>query len=448
MLFDRSSLASPAREWQPLLAEPLRGQALEVASQVAGHFRDPDHIFTIAQQTSQQTGTDPLAGTFGFYGGAFPCACFARYFPEQGWEKITHQYLDPARIWAPTFSHPGLFGGISGLALVMELISAGGRRYRKTLAELHQRFPALIQEAGWLQKEPGEVAENDYDAIRGAASTLAYLLSVPAPGEEVQAAITLLLDYLIHLAGSDPASRRERWYIAQKHIVLEENRRQYPQGYYNCSLSHGIPGPLAVLSLAWLAGYRVPGLREALVFLTDWIVQHAITDNWGINWPGMIPLQASYRAEDWRQLPPTRAAWCYGAPGVARALWLAGHALNEEKLCQVALEALEAVLRRPVAKRDIDAPTICHGISGLLAICLRFAHETESQTIREHIPLLTRQILEHYNPAFPLGFRNLENREQWIDETGWLTGAAGTALVLLAAALPVEPVWDRVLLLS
>ena len=123
-------------------------------------------------------------------------------------------------------------------------------------------------------------------------------------------------------------------------------------------------------------------------------------------------------------------------------------ALNEEKLCQVALEALEAVLRRPVTKRDIDAPTICHGISGLLAICLRFAHETESQTIREYIPLLTRQILEHYNPAFPLGFRNLENREQWIDETGWLTGAAGTALVLLAAALPVEPVWDRVLLLS
>jgi hypothetical protein len=34
------------------------------------------------------------------------------------------------------------------------------------------------------------------------------------------------------------------------------------------------------------------------------------------------------------------------------------------------------------------------------------------------------------------------------DDPGLLTGAAGVALVLLAAATPVEPAWDRALLLA
>ena len=36
----------------------------------------------------------------------------------------------------------------------------------------------------------------------------------------------------------------------------------------------------------------------------------------------------------------------------------------------------------------------------------------------------------------------------WVDDSGLLNGAAGIALALLAAATPVEPVWDRLLLLG
>ena len=36
----------------------------------------------------------------------------------------------------------------------------------------------------------------------------------------------------------------------------------------------------------------------------------------------------------------------------------------------------------------------------------------------------------------------------WVDDAGLLTGAAGIALALLAAATPVEPAWDRMLLTS
>jgi len=39
-------------------------------------------------------------------------------------------------------------------------------------------------------------------------------------------------------------------------------------------------------------------------------------------------------------------------------------------------------------------------------------------------------------------------RMDWRDDPSLLTGAAGVALALLAAIAPVEPAWDRVLLLS
>jgi hypothetical protein len=50
------------------------------------------------------------------------------------------------------------------------------------------------------------------------------------------------------------------------------------------------------------------------------------------------------------------------------------------------------------------------------------------------------------------GFESAEagasSPERWSEETGFLTGAAGIGLMLLAALTPVEPEWDRVLLLS
>ena len=44
--------------------------------------------------------------------------------------------------------------------------------------------------------------------------------------------------------------------------------------------------------------------------------------------------------------------------------------------------------------------------------------------------------------------RDLEPDGRLVDCVGLIDGAAGVALVLLAASSPVEPAWDRVFLLS
>jgi hypothetical protein len=145
---------------------------------------------------------------------------------------------------------------------------------------------------------------------------------------------------------------------------------------------------------------------------------------------------------------PSRCAWCYGSPGVARALWLAGDALGRDDYRELAIAAMEAVFRRPITVRRIDSPTFCHGVAGLLAITLRFANDTGASVFTDASRILTQQLLESYQPDSLLGFRNIEFADQEIDQPGLLDGAPGVALVLLAAATNVDPTWDRLFLLS
>src|SRR5208282_3203234 len=131
---------------------------------------------------------------------------------------------------------------------------------------------------------------------------------------------------------------------------------------------------------------------------------------------------------------PSRCAWCYGSPGIARALWLAGVALDRQDYCDLAVSAMKAVFRRPVAARRINSPTFCHGVAGLLAIALRFSHDEGGTTFSDDIGALVQQLLDSYQPLSLLGFRHIETADNEMDQPGLLEGAPGVALALLASA--------------
>ncbi len=439
--------------WHPLLEEPLRGRALEAAHIVAERMCEPGQVSAIATQAMQQSKWsrrwDPVSKPFGFTQIAFPFVSFGRCFPGQEWNRAAQRYLRlaAAATHEEDIATPALFGGTCGLASVLLQLSKQDERYTNTLASLNTQICQQVRDTPWQRGLASGIAASDYDIISGAAGVFAYLVTLEVPTDEVLGAIRILVQYLIWLADSDNQEPRERWYIAPQWLSTDDERQQYPNGNLNCGLAHGIPGPLAALSIAWNVGYRFAGLREAIVSLSQWVLRHQMADEWGINWPYMVPFSVPEAANGLPWLP-ARAAWCYGAPGIARALWLAGVALDDETLRQRAIEAMETVLRRPIVARGMASPNLCHGIAGLLQICLRFAHETGNETIRQHIPLLVTQILDLFDPEFALGFRDLDADGVGIDETTWLTGASGTALALLAAATAVPPDWDRMLLIA
>jgi hypothetical protein len=216
----------------------------------------------------------------------------------------------------------------------------------------------------------------------------------------------------------------------------------FPEGVLNCGLSHGIPGPMVALSLALLDGVSVPGQVDAIERTARWLVDNRADDEWGPNWSsGVSPLGKPVTA--------AQSGWCYGSPGVARALWVAGSAIDDRKLQLLALEAMAAVYRRPWSARMIGAsPGLCHGVAGLLQITLRFGYDTGDPRFDAEAAALIDRLLGMYQPERPLGYFAVEAGGELVDRPGLLDGSAGAALALLAAATDVDPDWDRLLLLA
>jgi hypothetical protein len=281
-----------------------------------------------------------------------------------------------------------------------------------------------------------------FDLISGLTGIGAYLLARAqqtgdfAPTEAVIQALISITD----VEASPP-----RWYTPSGLVADPALARQQPYGNLNCGLAHGIPGPLSLLALALSAGLATQGLQERVEQLASWLAAQRVDNNWGIAWPSMIVLGPDGAPAS---TAPSRTAWCYGSPGVARSLWLAGVALGRQHACDTAIEAMASVYRTPRAERAIDGPTLCHGLGGLLLITLRFANDTGDTLFIEAAEQFVDEILAAHEPDTLVGMRDVEPDGRRVERAGLLTGASGVALALLAAAADVEPAWDRAFLLA
>ncbi len=440
----------------------LKEDALRAALYIATRLKDPQQVLyasALAKSQSQFpefTHWSPMSIGRGNAGLCLLWAYLDECFPEEGWDVTGKAHLELAGRHAEVSPHLGssLFSGLSGLAFAAVQLSRRGTRYRRLLLSLDEAIARDAIDLASRARNSDTVPVNDFDIISGLSGIGAYLLC-RREERPCAPALSAIVDGLISLVTRDviPAA----WYTPASLLFDDSTRASYPSGNLNCGLAHGIPGVLALLSLVKLSGLPFETLDRAIVTIGDWLATHRLDDEWGENWPAVVPLEAVERdgetalAEiDLQQAPctPSRAAWCYGSPGVARALWLAGRAVDREDYCALAVSAMQAVFRRPIPARMIDSPTFCHGVAGLLAITMRFANDTGSAPFQGECCKLTGQILEAFQPGSLLGLRNLEYGNNETDEPGFLDGASGVAAVLLAAATGIEPTWDRVFLLS
>jgi lantibiotic biosynthesis protein len=221
-----------------------------------------------------------------------------------------------------------------------------------------------------------------------------------------------------------------------------------PEGNLNCGLAHGAPGPLALMSLALTEGWEVSGQVDAMRRLAEWVAGQCRPGRFGPEWPVAIPLGETHNAA--RQ-PPAPPGWCYGNAGVARALWLAGGALDEPDFARLAERAVRAALERQRTERSLDTPMLCHGTAGLGQVTLHMAADTGAEDLSREARRLCLELVDQVDPDAPFGYRSEARlRELWgfeVDPT-LLNGAPGPALVLLAAATDADPGWDRAMLLT
>jgi len=429
-------------------------QARSAAALIAERVTEPDlvqHALGLAEMQTRYPLTvrwDPGSVAQGDAGLALFCARLDEVIPEGGWADVGREHLArSATAVRQGHAGTGAIAGLSGLLFVTDALGPP-----PDLQSMRPKLRAEVADsalgaAARIRSQAG-VTVSSYDLISGLSGVLLTVLPRGACQEPSSPLIPFLVRSLTELAlaeGEIPA-----WHTPAAFLYDDEQRSLYPSGNLNCGLAHGIPGPLAALSLAIRTGSSDSRrVAEAVERMATWLMDHAVRSAQGPGWPTVVPLahRDGLLVETSGQ-HVGRDAWCYGTPGVARALYLAGTALGEESWQTTAIEAMRGVYRRPPADRYIDSPTFCHGIAGLLQITLRFHDDTGLALFSEAATDLTGQVLAHVDPDRPMAVANLEPDGNPVDSPGLLDGATGVGLALLSVAGQTAPTWDRIMALS
>lgn len=329
-----------------------------------------------------------------------------------------------------------LYRGAPAVAFVLR--TARLPAYSGVLRELDEHIAAITRtrlERAHERIDHGTLTDlREFDLINGLTGLGVYLLHAvhTDPLHPGGGLLRDALAYLVRLTGqiSVDGTALPGWWTANGPSGRPDQR--WPGGHANLGMAHGISGPLALLSTAMIGGITVPGQAEAIE-LTDWFLR-----SWRCGpenspwWPGMIS------AREWAnaaadQPGPQRPSWCYGTPGLARALHLAAQALDVPTRMDDVQAALVACITDDAQLNQLSDDSLCHGWAGLVHTTRRMLADTEPDG--EYAEALAR--LEHR-----WRHRRTQAARELSDPSGMLEGSAGVALT----DLPAGSGWDACLL--
>jgi lantibiotic modifying enzyme len=424
-----TAFAGQGEAWQPLLEGVWRERALEAVRAIALALHAACRV-----AARQDAAVDPTLA-----GGAAGLALFFAYLAESGAaakdEAAARHWLEQAIAVVSAVEVPAsLYIGLTGVGWVA--------------AHLGERFPDLDSEP--VCHEIDEVLlehlsrspwRGPYDLIDGLVGFGVYALE---RGPQATTAVACLERVIDHLAQT--AERRPDGVTWESHSewLPPEVRDTWPARCYNLGLAHGIPGVIALLGRAYAAGVATDKARPLLDGAARWLmVRRAMVGADGF----------PYRIEPGLPSEPARPAWCYGDPGVAAALLLAARSVGESSWERAAMAVARRAAERPPEEAEVVDAGLCHGAAGLGHLFNRMYQATGEARLREAAEFWFQRTLGMRHPdrgiaGFAAWRSGRDRSPVWTEDPGLLTGAAGIALALLAAVTPVEPAWDRVLLVS
>jgi lantibiotic biosynthesis protein len=377
----------------------------------------------------------------GFPSLALACSYLDKVFPDEGWDLKGKLCLEStiAAMEKEKSLEMGMFSGLSGVLFSTYSLSDDMHRYKDLIQKLDLTLFDWTRSsvAEILENEEGGVKPHNFDLINGISGVGAYLLYRKETAETGKM-LNSVLECIIRLTGDTDSEFKFYDYKKSAGVKRKE---------INLGLSHGIAGPLALLSSARMKRIKAKNIGSAITHLGE-ILQNTIIKDHGWNgWPSEANFDTSTMRYSGSK-PLTRMAWCYGNPGISRALWLAGLAVKDQGLQELSIMTLKDVYKMPNKITMVDSSTFCHGSAGLAEITMRFFNDTKDEYYNRQAGMLIRNILSDYSKSSVYRFRNVSTDGRMEDRVGILEGMAGVLLVLLAARTAKEPSWDSMFLLK
>lgn len=323
-----------------------------------------------------------------------------------------------------------LYGGFTAVAWAAEHLSPS--EAGEDMSEVIDETLLTALAAPWT---------GHYDLISGVVGFGVYALE-RVPRHTALSCLEAIVDYLDRTAVSVGAG--VAWFTPPD-LLPARNRKETPNGYYNLGVAHGVPGVIALLADACRLGIRADTARPLLEDAVRWVLSHRLSARAGACYPALVAADV--------QPVPSRLAWCYGDPGVAATLLYAARAVGREDWERTALDiAVHAASAAPEESGVRDAG-LCHGALGLAHINNRIYQASGDELFADAARRWYRLGLDMRQPEGGIaGFEAMHLRPDqqmgWITDPGFLTGATGIGLALLAGFTSVEPNWDRLLMVA
>lgn len=417
--------------WSPILPPETAERALRVVEGIAEDLRKVLAAPRPESPTWIRRGPS-LAG--GDAGQAFFFTYLDMVRPDRGYDDAAMELLERAtdatgEMQAP----PGLYSGFSGVAWVMEHLR--GRLFEAEAGEDpgEEVASALVEHLGltpWY---------GHYDLISGLVGFGAYALErLPRPGG--REALEQVVARLAELADRVPGGIAWR---TSPHLMLERELQEFPEGNFNVGVAHGVPGVIPLLAQACAAGVDA---RELLDGAVAWLLAQKLPAGASSIFPYTVAAGGEPR--------PTRLAWCYGDLGIAVSLLTAARAVGEAEWEREALEIAHRSRQREGEATGVIDAGLCHGAAGNAHLYNRLFQATGDPRFLESARHWFDRTLDFHHPGQGIGgyeawiASGAGDDLSWQSDPGFLTGSAGVGLALLAAATPVAPEWDRVLMVN
>jgi lantibiotic modifying enzyme len=415
--------------WTHLLERDEREAALNVADGICGRIaRELEEIL----DDGLRLGSFEPGLSRGYTGLAVLLGYASRVFGNQHFEDLAFRAI--AISFSESSASPievGLFRGVAGIAWGAGYVASlcGEAPPEELSAVDNALFVRLAQEQqhGSHDLVAGLTGVGVYAAARMGATGDARLL-----GAVVHA--------LARLAEHQPSGAT--WFTPPERLP-EATRELAPQGWYNLGVAHGVPAVATLLAIAASSGVEADVSRHLADSAQRWLRRHTRRAD-GLRFATWV---SPGTENDY-----SRLAWCYGDPGIAGSLLLAGDSLDDEELRTFAIELGVASTRADASASGVSDACFCHGSSGLMHIYNRLFQSTGNGALRDAALHWARVTLGQHQAGSGFGgysFSSYASGGYRVrGHPGLLEGAAGVALSLLAAAADEPPGWDMPFLLS
>lgn len=409
--------------WRPL----LEGEAAERAWKVIFEIAD-----ALVEHGGEKAWNPALTEGMGGIAVFFSYLALAREDEEIADHAV--QFYEKMVEATPGFPFlPGLYSGIAGVGWTVEHLA--GRLFTPEEGEDEDDSNQALDET--LLESLGKPWTGDYDLVLGLVGRGLYALErLPRPS--ALECLDGILSQLEALAEKGPEGTT---WMTPPELLPEHQREQFPGGYHNLGVAHGVPGVIAFLGRV----SEIPSLRDRarslLAGAVSWVLAQEL--------PPESPSRFATFAED---ATPCRLAWCYGDAGIAAALFGAARRTGNLDWEREALRIALASAERPPETAGVADAGLCHGTAGLLHVFNRLYQATGREELARAARLWWDQTFEQRRPDGLGGFLaytpHYGEGKEWNRNPSFLTGSAGVGLALLAAVSSLPPEWDRLLLVD